>query len=96
MKDDNSYYNLLKEIRHEQGISPKIKDQVLLSYIKDGIYNINNSSGCKIDYDTDLDARRLLKNYVLYANHYRLAEFKELYSSEYVALQIKYYEYAEL
>ena len=43
-----------------------------------------------------MDARVLLKNYVLYANYKRLAEFKELYMSDYVALQIKYYNDSEL
>ena len=47
--------------------------------------------GNKIDYDKDLKARRLLKNYVLYADYKRLAEFKQIYIGEYDELQRKYY-----
>lgn len=54
------------------------------------MYNINGYVGCMIDYNSDLEARSLLKNYVLYANYKRLAEFKELYMSDYVSLQLKY------
>ena len=54
------------------------------------MYNINEYVGCMLDYESDLDERSLLKNYILYANHKRLAEFKELYTSDYVALQLKY------
>ena len=36
------------------------------------------------------------ERYVLYANYKRLAEFKELYMSDYVALQIKYNNDSEL
>ena len=45
----------------------------------------------KLDFSKDLKARSLLKNYVMYANHKRLAEFKELYRSEYLELQREYY-----
>jgi hypothetical protein len=82
---------ILEEIVDEQQISPFFKDEVLLTYIKEGEYDINNSSGELIDYDKDLEARSLLKNYVLYANHKRIAEFKELYGGEYAKLQIKYH-----
>ena len=40
-----------------------------------GIYDINEYCGKKINYDMDLKARRLLKNYVLYADYKKLAEF---------------------
>lgn len=82
---------LLKEIVDEQQISPFIKTDGLLNYIKEGIYDINYNAGKEIDYDKDLKARSLLKNYVLYARHKRLAEFKELYYSDYATLQAEYY-----
>lgn len=87
---------IIKEIRSEQQISPFINDDNITNYVKEGIYDINSSSGFEIDYDKDLNARSLLKNYVLYANHKRLAEFKELYISDYAKLQAKYYDYTNI
>lgn len=81
------YNEIVLEIRKEQAISPAIKDETILQYVKEGIYDINDTCGCKINFNENLLARSLLKNYVLYANYKRLAEFKELYSGEYVRLQ---------
>ena len=90
MKDEDIKV-FLDEVRNEQHLSPFREDDEFISYIKDGIYNINHVCGKKIDYNIDLDARRLLKNYVLYADYKRLAEFKEKYVGDYDALQRKYY-----
>lgn len=87
---------IINEARVEQQISPMIEDTTIENYIKEAEYNINHSSGELIKYDEDLEARSLLKNYVLYATYKRLAEFKELYGGEYAKLQIKYYKPAEL
>lgn len=81
----------MDEIRNEQHISPFREDAEFTNYIKDGIFDINQYCGATIDYDKDLSARRLLKNYVLYADYKRLAEFKQLYIGDYDALQRKYY-----
>ena len=60
--------------------------------IKVGIINNDpNESGYRTANDKDLKARRLLKNYVLYADYKRLAEFKQIYIGEYDELQRKYY-----
>lgn len=89
--EDTKVTALVKEIREEQQISPFLKDETLNKYVREAEYDINDTAGKVIDYDYDLVARSLLKNYVLYANHKRLAEFKQLYSSEYAKLQAKYY-----
>ena len=81
---------IINEVRREQHISQKIKDEVLCSYIKEGMYDINNNCGTIINYNDDLKARSLLKNYVMYANYKRLAEFKELYGGDYATLQAEY------
>lgn len=81
---------LLQEIRNEQ--HPLEDDDTLIGYIKDGEYDINENSGEKIEYEIDLKAKSLLKNYVLYARYKRLAEFKQLYAGEYANLQAKYYK----
>lgn len=82
--------NLIKEIRQEQRLSPLFPDESIANFIREGMQDINNVVGIEVDYDTDLEARSLLKYYVLYANHMRLAEFREVYAGEYVKLQIKY------
>ena len=82
---------LKKEIRLEQQFSPLFPDEIIEVYINEGIQDINNVVGEFIDYDQDLEARSLLKNYVMYANHKRLAEFKEVYAGEYTKIQIRYY-----
>lgn len=88
---DTQIDKLLQEIKEEQHISPFENEETLKNYIKEAEFDINEKSGEKIDYDTDLSARSLLKNYVLYARSKRLAEFKQLYGGEYVYLQTKYY-----
>ena len=88
--NDAQLNKVLEEIKAEQQISPYFDDSALTNYIKEGEYDINNAVGKIVDYEEDLEARSLLKNYVLYANHKRLAEFKELYRGEYAELQIKY------
>ena len=90
-KQDSEYQELLEEIKKEQHISPFEEDSVIIGYIKEAEYDINKC-GPGIDYDTDLDARSLLKNRVLYAREKRLAEFKELYAGEYAKLQAEYYK----
>lgn len=88
--DSRLVAEIVKEIREEQFIAPDIPDNNFIKYVQEGMFNINNSVGSMVDYNEDLEARSLLKNYVLYANYKRLAEFKELYIGDYVALQIKY------
>ena len=82
--------NLLQEIKNEQ--HPMEDDETLISYINDGIYDINEISGEHINYEVDRVAKSLLKNYVFYARYKRLAEFKQLYGGEYAYLQAKYYK----
>ena len=82
---------ILKEIKSEQHLSPFKEDKEIISYIKEGEFDINYIVGKEINYDEDLQARSLLKNYVLYADNKRLAEFKELYGGENAFLQARYY-----
>ena len=91
MKDDQ-IKKILQEVKMEQHTSPFKDDKEIIGYIKEAEYDINYICGTEIDYETDLDARSLLKNRVLYADNKRLAEFKELYGAEYAALQAKYYK----
>lgn len=87
---------ILEQIKLEQHTSPFQDDEELLGYIEDGIFDINTIVGEQIDYSKDLQARALLKNYVLYANFKKIAEFKEVYGGEYAFLQAKYYKSASV
>lgn len=94
---DNSIIKvILDEIRNEQHISPFREDEEFTPYIKEGMYDINRFCGAEIDYEKDLKARRLLKDFVLYADYKRLAEFKEKYIGEYDALQREYYSNSDV
>ncbi len=89
---DTQISNLADEIRGEQHISPLEEDKTIIGYIKEAEFDINETSGAKIEYNIDLKARSLLKNYVLYRRYDRLAEFRQLYGGEYAYLQAKYYK----
>lgn len=88
--NEDSLKNILEEIRIEQKISPLRDINELKTYLNQGIYDIEYYSGKYIDFDEDLQARELLKNYVLFADHNMKSKFKEEYSDEYIQLQIKY------
>ena len=90
-KSNDVLKGILQEVRDEQRIHPLFRDESLLNYIESGMQDINSVVGTHVDYEVDLQARMLLKNYVMYANNSRLAEFKEVYASEYTLLQINYY-----
>lgn len=83
---------LIEEIRSEQHVSPNEEDEVIEKLIKEAEFDINSKSGAKIDYDADLTARGLLKNYAMYRRFGRIAEFKQLYAGDYADLQAKYYK----
>ena len=85
---------IIQEIRNEQ--HPIENDATLEGYIKHAEYNLNDYAGAVIDYNKDLDARALLKNYVFYARYKRLAEFKSVYEGEYCDLQARYYKPADI
>lgn len=94
--NDTQIKKLITEIRKEQHISPYEEEEVLRGYIKEAEYDINNHTGAKINYEEDLKARSLLKNYVLYSRFSRLAEFKQLYIGEYANLQAEYYKPSDI
>ncbi len=81
----------LENYREENHISPFRENSEFIEYIKDGIEDINDYCGAKIDYIKDLKARRLLKYYVLYADYKKLAEFKQIYEGWYDELQRNYF-----
>ena len=90
MLSDEAIKKIVKEIRMEQHSIEA--DETLIGYVKDAEYDINYSVGTEIDYEKDLKAKKLLKNFVLYDRYKRLAEFKALYIGEYTDLQARYYK----
>lgn len=92
MSDLGLVFMIIKEFRTENHVSPFRENEEFVQYVEEGIFSINQNCGQEVDYDKDLEARSLLKNYVLYADYKRLAEFKELYGGEYIELQAKYYK----
>lgn len=85
-----SQKGILKEIRIEQKISPLRDIEELEKLLKEGIYELEEIAGSYIDFDTDLKARGLLKDFVLFADHNAKSKFREEYYDEYLALQIRY------
>lgn len=92
--EESTITGIIKEIRNEQ--HPPEGDETLEGYIKDAKYDIDHFAGIEIDYDKDLDARKLLKNFVFWDRYKRLAEFKSLYEGDYIDIQAKYYKSASL
>lgn len=89
---DTQIEKLLQEVKDEQHISHFEKDETIIGYIKEAEFDINKIVGAKIDYEIDLKARSLLKNYIFYAREKKLAEFKQLYGDQYALLQAEYYK----
>ena len=63
------------------------EDSSIRNNIREGNYRLTKLVGT-IDYDEDLTARALLKNYVLYAYNSRTDEFFENYSDEILSWQM--------
>ena len=79
--------NLIDEIRKEKFIPFYYEDSSIRNNIREGNYRLTKLVGT-IDYDEDLTARALLKNYVLYAYNNRTDEFFENYSDEILSWQM--------
>lgn len=94
--NDTQINSLIEEIKKDQHISPNEDNETVKNYIKEAEYDINDATGNEIDYEQDLKARSLLKNYVFYARFGRLAEFKQLYGGEYAYLQAIYYKLTDI
>lgn len=85
---------LVKEIRSEFHIPPFHKDEYIKVLINQGNQYFS-SLVVKVDYEKDLIARGLLKNYVYYAHNKRTNEFKTDYMddvSEWQFMQLDTYK----
>lgn len=84
---DSVATTLRNELKEEFQIPPYFPDESLERYVKEGDAFFTNLVK-EIDYDTDLQARSLLKNYVFYAYHKKLDEFVINYNSNIVTWQM--------
>ena len=79
---------LVDEVLKEFLITPYYDDDQLINLIKEGEYTVGRlNPGCSIT--TDLTYRMLLKNYEYYANHHRVSEFMNNYSSVILTWQME-------
>lgn len=90
VRNSTSQKEILEEIRIEQKVSPLRDMEELEKLLKEGIYELEEIAGSFIDFNTDLKARGLLKDFVLFADHNAKSKFREEYYDEYLALQIRY------
>ncbi len=68
------------------------RDRKLESYIRSSTQYLNNVAGIEIDYSTDLLARDLLFNRVMYMDSKMLADFGSNYAAEINELRTRYLE----
>lgn len=74
------YEKLVEEIRREFQIPPFFPRESLVNYIKEGkAWFEYLRPGCIVD--EDMVYRSLLKNYVYYAYHHKINEFRINYAS---------------
>ncbi len=81
---------LVTEIKGELATPPGLQDSVLENYIKEGIADIKASVADGIDFEKNLNARSLLKNYVRYAYYGIKDEFYARYHAEYFQLGVEH------
>lgn len=58
--------------------------------IAEGSQYLSNKLGTELNFDTDLEARALLKDYCRYVRNYSLEYFEANFLSKILGLQIKY------
>ena len=79
--------NLIDELRGEFKIPPYYEDDALTDYLKEGDAYLTDLVA-NINYDNDLLARSLLKNYCYYAYFKKLDEFNEVYNASIIKWQM--------
>lgn len=77
--EDTILNKIVEEVRRDFQIPPYFKDEGLKSYAKEGeAYLLGLNPGS--DIESDMTYRMLLKNYVYYAYHHKVNEWKNNYS----------------
>lgn len=89
----NMLTSLINEFKGRLRItwSDETETELIKGYIQSGDRYLSDiAMGARIDYNSDLYARELLYNYVLYVRSDSLAEFGKAYNSELLNLRITY------
>lgn len=88
---ENQLTVIVTEIKGEMQLSPSVPNTNLAQFAKEGEAFLNSRvEFLVIDFDVDLNARSLLKNYIRYAYYGSLNEFKNLYQGDIYDMQIRY------
>jgi len=81
---------IVAEIREELSLHSTVPSTLLIQYVKEGAAKLDNLVKDKpFDYNTDLESRALLKNYVRYAYFGALDEFNVRYLGELYGAQFR-------
>lgn len=82
---------IVDELLDEKRISAYEKKDSFERKVTLAIYFLENEiAGATIDFNEDLNARDLVKEYVFYDFYNMIPEFKERYANELTKLQFKY------
>lgn len=84
---EESVTAIVSEIREDFQIPPYADDKIFERYVSEGHAYFSQLAD-QPDYDTDLEYRSLLKNYVYYAYHHIINEFLENYKSAILTWQM--------
>ncbi len=83
---------MLEEVKRYLAITwdEPITNDNLEQIIKEGEAHLNEKVGVSLDFDKDLKARALLKDYCRYVRNYTLEYFDQNFKSNILELQLKY------
>lgn len=85
--DDSLIDSLIKELRDEYQIPPFYSNKSLTSNLKEGAHELSRFVE-EPDFQEDMTARSLLKNYVYYAFFKKTHEFFNNYNNDLVSWQM--------
>ena len=82
---------LITEFRNERHISSQVTDEQLMTFFEQAAFFLNSLvSNLDINFDVDLNARRLAKVHMYYDYYGALDEFRKRYIGEIYETQISY------
>ena len=81
---------LLKEVKEYNNITWNEEDNKVNEIIEEGKQYLSEKVGTEIDYDKDLIAKGLLKDYVRYVRNYSSEYFEQNFLDKILGLQLKY------
>lgn len=89
MKDEENE-KLLNEVKSYLKITWNEEDEDITNLIKEGEQHLSEKIGAEIDFEKDLSAFGLLKDYCRYKRNYSIEYFEQNFLDKIVFLQLKY------